>query len=423
MKWGRTMSSKENGGLSKNELIKKLEAISVLHKKALSVKSEMDNFEPEDNYERKIIVPVFPGDYENEEDREYLEESIDHENEDAVEQISEVFDDCYLPKEPSKPNYGTRPENDSAHSNALKQKQGCLPIVAGFIAVCSLVSGGLFSGDSGTMIMNIVILIACVVAGIYFYLNLGKAKKTDEEATITKIESYEKEKKEKADKYNQDMIEYQTSLDSYKLQRADFIDEYTNWRKVYLESLNEEAEIEEKLEADRIAAVKKIEAEEFMPLLRDMAELNDLVATDYLPALDIIIDLLKSGRADDLKEAINLYEDIVYRERQLQLQREQEEQRRYEEECRRADEERRHREEMEFREEQERQRRYDEELRQRKEDERLAKEKEERKKADELAKREAKSRCHWCTNYHNCSIRHNPPLNCTGFRPGSTHQI
>lgn len=430
--------------LSKKELIEKLEEISALQHKAVSIRRKMDNFEPEDNYERKIKVPVFPGDYEDEEKRECLEEAIDHEEEDAVKQISEVFDRYFLPKEPNKPNYGTRPENESVHIDELKKKQGCLPIVAGFVAICSLISGGLFYGDSVTKTVNIVILIACVVAGIYFYLNLGKAKKADEEATITKIESYEKEKKEKADKYNQDMIEYQTSLNSYKLQRADFIDEYTKWRKVYLESLNEEAEIEEKLEADRIAAVKKIEAEEFMPVLNDMAELNDLITNDYLPALDIIIDLLKSGRADDLKEAINLYEDIVYRERQLQLEREKEEQRKYEEEQRRRDEERRYQEDKAFREQQERQRQYEEERR-RDDEEKRRREEERARKSEELRceseekerirreeykahmnrlEEERKQRnagqaqCRACVNAGRCNMSiHNNTPNCTGFRP------
>ena len=39
-------------GLTKNELLVKLETISILHDKVLSIKRKMNNFMPEDNYER-----------------------------------------------------------------------------------------------------------------------------------------------------------------------------------------------------------------------------------------------------------------------------------------------------------------------------------------------------------------------------------
>lgn len=410
-------------GLPKNELITKLEAISVLHNKALSIKSKMNNFTPEDNYERKVKVPLFPGEYENDEERENLESAVEHEDEDAIEQIGQEYDTYYCPREPHKPDVGNQPGPETPLTDEFKKKKSPFLFVAAFVAICSLISGGLFSGNALTVILNLAIIAACVITIFILYKKMKELKKADEEGTKLAIEIYEHRKKEQEQKYEQDMKEYQSLMTSYKLLRADFIEEYTKWREIYLESLKEEAQIEEKLEADRVAAVKKIEDEEFNPVLEDMAELNDLITTEYLPALEIIIDLLKSGRADDLKEAINLYEDIVYRERQLQLQREQEEHRRYEEAMKREAEERHHREQMEFQEKQERQRRYEEKERQRKEDEIRAREKEEGEKAANRAKAEAKSRCHWCTNYRNCSVRHNPPLNCTGFRPGNTHQI
>lgn len=414
-------------GLSKEELLKKLEAISILHKKALNIKGKMVNFEPEDIYERKVVVPVFPGEYEDEEEREDLEDAVDHTDDDAVEQMAEEFDSRYCPREPQKPDAGKRPDPTTTQADAYKQSKGCLPIVAGFVAVCSLISGGLFFGDFLTAVLNIIIIAACVVVVLAFLKKMNGLKEEDEKATQRALEQYEQKKQEQAKAYEQDMQAYQSDLNSYKLRKADFIDAYTKWREVYLASLKEEDEIEEKLEADRVAAVKKIEDEEFMPVLNDLAELNDLITTDYLPALDTIIDLLRSGRADDLKEAINLYEDLVYRERQLQLEREKEEQRRYEEQMRREDEERRHREGMAQREEMERQRIREERERQQREDERQAREDRERadreRKAENEAKAEASRRCHWCKKYHSCSLRVKPPLNCSAFDPDITHHI
>lgn len=221
--------------------------------------------------------------------------------------------------------------------------------------------------------------------------------------------------------------EYESECTSYKLRRQDFLDAYSEWREDYIKHLREEEGIEEKLEEDRTREIRKIYDTQYVPAKDKLDACNDLITEEYLPVLDFIIDLIKSKRADDLKEAINLYEEIVYRERQLKLQREKEEQRRREEEIRRADEERRHREDMKLREDQERQRRYDEEQRQRKEDERQARENKEREIREKQAARdammEAQRKCHWCKNWTSGGLRRNPPLNCTGFRPGSTHQI
>ncbi len=428
----------------KSELIAKLEKISFLHHKALSIKHKMANFVPEDNYERKSIVPVFPGEYEDEEDREDLECSVDHEDEDAIEQMTEEFDSRYCPREPGKPDFGRKPGLDTPLTNEYKKKKGWIPLVAGFVVVCSLISGGLFSGDALTIILNLVVIAACGVAVFFFFKRIKELTAADEEVTKASIAGYEQRNKEKEQKYEQDMKEYQSLMTSYKLSRADFIEAYTSWRNLYLESQNEEKQIAAKLEADRVAAVAKIEEEEFTPALQELAEISDIITPEYLPAIDIIIDLLKSGRADDFKEAINLYEDMVYRERQLQLQREQEERRRYEEEQRRRDEERRHQEEMKFREDQERRRRREEERRLRDEENRAREEararerealrmkydekerirKEEYKKHMNNLEQErkqsnlAQAQCRACAHAGRCNMMaYNKTPTCTGFTP------
>lgn len=410
-------------GMPKNELITKLEEISALYANTVAIQSQMDDFTPEDHYDRQVVVPQFPGEYKSEKERNAWQELIGHDEEDAVQIMDMAYERVHCPKEPAKPNIGKRPENTHDTANALKKKLGCLPIVAAFVAVCSLISGGLFSGEAGTIIGNLVIIGACAVAVLFFLKKYKSAQQADEEVTKVMIKNYDESKREAEEKYEQDMNIYQTERTAYILSKGDFLEEYTAWREIYLDHLREEAEIEEKLEADRIAGVNRIYEEQYMPAQKKLEESNDLITAEYLPVLHIIIELIKSGRADDLKEAVNLYEELVYRERQLQLQREQEEQRRYEEEQRRRDEERRYQEEKQFREDQERQRRYDAEQ-QRREEERRAKDREKQEwEAASRAEREAKSRCHWCKKYHSCGIRHNPPLNCTAFDPSNTHTI
>lgn len=402
----------------KKELIKKLEAIWILHNKALSIKQKMEDFVPEDHYERKVEVPEFPLRVNNEYDEGVLKilvDDVEHTADDAMEHMSKCYDTAYHPKKPVEPVEKKRPEPEKALTNEYKQKKGCLPLVAGFVAACSLLSGSLFYGDIATKIINIVIIAVCVVVILLFHRKKRELEAADQEAHKRAVDNYELEAKVEKEKYEQDLKEYQSLVNSHKLAKADFLEEYAKWREVYLESLEEESEIEDKLEADRVAAVEKINDEEFVPILNELSELNDLVTTNYLPALDVIIDLLKSGRADDLKEAINLYEDMLYRERQLQLQREQERQRQREEERREREAERRHREELKQREQQERDRAIAERERIRKEEY-----KEHMNRIDQEQKQRSagQAQCRACLNAGRCNMQvHNNALNCTGFRP------
>lgn len=431
-------------GMPKNELIARLEEISALYANTVAIQSQMDDFTPEDHYARQIVVPQFPGEYKSEKERSAWLELIGHDEEDAVQIMDMAYERVHCPKEPVKPNMGNRPENTHDTANALKKKLGCLPTVAAFVAVCSLISGGLFSGEAATIIGNLVIIAACAVAVLFFLKKYKSAQQADEEVTKVMIKNYDENKQEAEEKYEQDMNIYQTERTAYILSKGDFLEEYTAWREVYLDHLREEAEIEEKLEADRVAGVSRIYEEQYVPAQKKLEECNDLITAEYLPVLHIIIELIKSGRADDLKEAINLYEEMVYRERQLQLQREQEEQRRREEEQRRQDEERRHREEMKFREDQERQRRYEEEKR-RSDEERRHREdmraREAEARSREVQERErirkeqykehmnrveqeraqwnaAQNQCQACAHAGRCNMKvYNKTPTCTGFTP------
>lgn len=428
--------------LSKKDLIRKLQAISALHKKAVSIQNKMNNFVLEDNYKRKINVPVFPGKYEDEDDREILESSVDHTDDDAIEQMGNAYDELYHPKKPEIPR---KPVYSEPNVQGIKNKEskfGCLSYlaigIAGFFALGSIVGVDESTADTRPVILTIAAL--GVVAFIVLKLLLKKLKAEKDKINAEARAKYDSEIAEIDAKYNAALKAYETECEAYRPVRQSFLDEYSSWRDIYLESVEEEEEISEKLEVERQAAVEKIKAEEFMPVFADLDELNDLVSMEYLFVLDDIIDLISSGRADDIKEAINLYEEIKYRERQLELEREKEEQRAREAELQRQDEERRHREDMRFRESQERQRRYeekqrrsDEERRQREEKaEALRRESQERERIrreeykDHMSRieRERKQRdagqaqCRACINAGRCNMSiHNDAPTCAGFRP------
>ena len=96
------MSANENEALQKNELLQRLEAISALRKKVYSIKSRMDNFVPEDNYERKVSVPAFSID-DDDVDIDGLLSEINHENDNAIEEMTDLYIEYYHPRKPAEP--------------------------------------------------------------------------------------------------------------------------------------------------------------------------------------------------------------------------------------------------------------------------------------------------------------------------------
>lgn len=434
------MSNNEN--LSKNELILKLKEIYTSYINALNIKRKMENFEPEDTYPRDVIVPTFPGEYEDEDERESWECSIVHESEDAIEDMGELYDSSYLPKEPEKPVFPEYPESCNVEASAVGKKYGIRVLVCGFFGICALPN--LFGGDVAGTIGCLILIAICGFFIFDAYRRYSKAKK-DDAVILTEMQRQHNEDVEtKTRQYEEALKVYKNNLVSHNAKRENLLSEYAEWRKIYIQHLEEEAEIEEKLENDRIAAVNKISSEEYVPALEKLADCNDLVSEEYLPALETIIELLRTNRADNLKEAINLFEEIMYRERQLQLQREQEEQRAYEEELRRQDEERRYQEDKAFREQQERQRQYEERERQRQEERRYQEEMKQREMQEFRREQQEKERlrkenlkqqaelqrekdrlwkagsaqCRACAYAGRCNMMvHNHAPTCTGFKP------
>lgn len=429
--------------LQKNELIGKLKEILALYEHAVAIRSEMDTLEPEDNYERTVVVPQFPGEYDSERQRQIWRDKLDHTYEDALGIAERTHREVYGPKEPEKPKLTAfkKPED-----RELKEKIEKCKIrsyigagVGGFFLI------GIISclADDSYSALPVVIALALigVAAFVFFLLKGNKAKAAEEKLVAEALAAHNRQQEELKAEYAKKMKAYESECAQYEGQLETFLEDYRDWREIYLQSIEEEAQIEKKLEADREAAVERMRQEQYVPALEKLEDSNDLVSVEYLSALSVLIDLLVSGRADDLKEAINLYEDLVYRERQLQLQREKEEHRQQEEEQRRQDEERRYREDMQFRKDQERQRQREEErrqqdaerrhredmaLREKQERDRQYEERrrmdEERRRADraesdrrQKEERDTRDQCNRCAQGH-CSMAFRRP-NCASFKP------
>ncbi len=429
--------------LSREQIVEKLEEISALRTKALGIKRKIETYEPEDNYEREVVVPEFPGDFEDEDDREQLEDSVDHADDDAIELMSDAYDELFHPAAPAEP---VIPQFSSPGTSDIENKGnklGCLSYLAIGVSVFFALSLLLGTADGAESTITIIAIVAAVLF-VVFRILIAKNKDEAAKKVAKAKAAYDSKVSSLHEQHKNAMKAYEAECAAYIPVRQAFLDEYAEWREIYLESEREEGRIRMNLEDERLAAVEKMKAEEYMPVLEELQKKNDLLTSEYLSAVDVIIELLKTGRADSVKEAINLYEDILYRERQLALEREKEEQRRYEEEQRRADEERRHREDMEERAAAERQRRREEEQR-RSDEERRHREDMARRESEarsreyqerERARREeynahmsrieeerklssaAQAQCRACAHAGRCNMMvHNKTPNCTGFTP------
>lgn len=402
--------------LSHSDLIHKLQIISGLYNETQRIQSKMNKFEPEDHYKRSIVVPKFPGEYESEEHRVAWQNQLDHTFEEAIESAERVHRKVYAPKKPVQKSFVHLGNSDLQQK---QEKSKGLSVVGAVVAI--FFSLGIFSclqsGYANVLPVVISLALAGAATFLFFRIRYTNAKKAEEKEIAEARFAHTQQQKELMAKYEAESAKYEKDLQK-------FLKDYAAWRKIYLQSLDEEAEIEEKLEAERYAVVKKIYEEQYLPAEAALNEKNDLVTEEYLPALEFLIDLLKSGRADDLKEAINLYEDILYRERQLQMQRDQEAQRQHEENLRREAEERHHKEQMQFQKEQERNaaKRHQEELAQRERQAKADLEQRERFARDEQRRqneeRRNSKRCVFCAHRSTCRQQYyDGAYNCTGFTP------
>ncbi|MBR7112712.1 MAG: hypothetical protein IKC75_07350 [Clostridia bacterium] len=190
-------------------------------------------------------------------------------------------------------------------------------------------------------------------------------------------------------------------------------DEYQQDYQTYLFAMDDytvamqEAKDEEKLALEAIR--KEINEKELIPAKEKLQkEAADLLGEAYYPDLSAIIQFLESGRADSLKEALNLLADAKYKEQQLQIaRRKAEEERIAREEAIERDRERAEEEERRRREDIAREERYRREERER-EERRRNKEESERKS-------QAIAQCSMCASVGRCPNYAKFP-NCPNFR-------
>ena len=430
--------------MSKAQLIAKLETVATLYNTMLAIQNKMDRFQPVDKYARQIAVPPFPGNYQNEQEREAWKKAIPHENADAVEIATATHKKYLHPKEPAKPAIREFVAPINATEKKNQEKYGCLSKLGLGVAIFFFL--GIFFGDvigNGALPTTLVIIALAVGAFLFFKMKVDKSKAVIDQERAVALEEYNQKKEQLLANYAAAMKAYESDCAAYETTSHAFLQEYSTWRPIYLKHLQEEAVIAQQLEADRQAEVNRIYAEEYAPVEKALTQYNDLITAKYLPVIGTLIDLLKSGRADDLKEAVNLYEDIVYREKQLKLEREKEEHRRQEAAEALEAEERRHRDQMRFQEDQERQRQREAEQQQKLAEQQMAmqqkqhaemmraqadaaKRQEDQRRKEERAAREREEKareagskqCQACVSSATCNHRiYNRTGNCTGFRP------
>lgn len=239
------------------------------------------------------------------------------------------------------------------------------------------------------------------------------------------FESRKKTYDESVAAYTRSMQAFRSALAQYEAEKArgtKTAEKYAvRYREGYLQSAQILAECHEK----RAAAFK-----ESAEALKEIEEL-DMIPPEYYHHVPQMILLLKSGRADDQKEALNMAIDMEHQE-ELEAQRRAEEERRIAAMERQAEEERRHNLQMERQQAEhdramERQAR--EQARRQEDRERKAqaeareqayKDREAARKAENKRRGAGLAKCANCANSRSCPSHVKESgggLNCGGYRP------
>ncbi len=262
------------------------------------------------------------------------------------------------------------------------------------------------------------IFVALIFATIYFF---NEYKKENKE--MTKNKNLNLETKERQEREESAWLEALKVFEAQKVKGMQAALEYKiAAEKGYAESCEE---------LNRYGIAKQ-ESYEKQDELKEKINSYDFVPSEYLHLVGPILSLLKSGRADDYKEALNMA-IAEERDEEERAQRAEEERRRTQLMERQAEEERRHNMKIEAQQEAanraqaEHNRAMEDAERKRAQTEasnaRLAREQAERdKKNAEYKERSAASqqraaayeRCKRCINYGKCGV---PVPNCAAFRP------
>ena len=234
---------------------------------------------------------------------------------------------------------------------------------------------------------------------------------------FTQKQLFDKRKKaydESVAAYNRSMQAFRTALAQYEAEKARGIETAGQYAVRYREGYRQSAQILAECHEKRAATFK-----ESADAFREIEEL-DVIPPEYYHHVPQMILLLKSGRADDQKEALNMAIDME-QQAELEAQRRAEEERRIAAMERQAEEERRHNMQME-RQQAEHDRAME---RQAREAEHAAKRQADResRQVSEQAARDSRAgfrHCHSCANAARChsGVKNKAgSIHCGGYRP------
>ena len=419
--------------LEKSELIEKLGVISARYKDVMNVRNKMGGFVPEDIYIRQIVVPEFPTPPGGESAKERLWNEVNHSgtDEETINSLTWQYEGAHRVPQP--------PEEPANEPFSKPGKPASISILLG-VAVMAVIAAVLYffinfsaflEGGFETIIQTIICSAIVVGAVVLFISSFIASIKYKKKVKIARTE-FEQNQENLANKYREELSQYEYDIAAFRQAEQEYINEYWVWRSFYLEHLAEEERVREQLAIDREEALKVIEENELIPAEARLDEANDILSGKYLIYIDTLISLISNGRADTLKEAINLHEEILYRE-SLEIEREiMEEQRRREEEERRFAEERKMLERQEqARQEEEGYRRHLERCRQREEarerelqeysQQEKARREESRRKHEETAAmyrdyHATQRQCQSCANMTHCRMAFQRS-NCASYVP------
>ena len=296
---------------NEKERSEELSAILVLAEVADTACEKMDNFILEDNYERKVILPSFPGEYTSKEERAIFQDEFDHEAEDAVERMRTLYADRYSPKKPDEPQID-EPQIDEpqigefkapAITSTEKDTEAKLRYlgwvgagIAAFFALGFVVN--LFNRDyHSTLPVIFFISIIGAVLFVFSKYQTNKLQLRQKEEADKALAEYNQKKNEALTEYNQrkdralaeynqrkedalaayraSMEDYEEAESSYKSKSQTFLEEYISWREIYLHKVSEETHIAKKLKEDRSTVLKRIQDEILAPIYYQLKMLFD----------------------------------------------------------------------------------------------------------------------------------------------------
>ena len=247
--------------MEKKEIIAKLKNLNNIYKKSLEAQNKIENVKVKDNYERVVVVPEEPA--------------------------------CPLEvEEPIK---------------EIKTKSEFVNEILGPFFVAYMVLGLMFA--SFIALRNVAVTIFSVVLiGISITCHVLMSKKR-----ALKYDDYVENTN---NQYKEDLNAYKEYLTEVKLYNKE-INTYNRQLKLHEE---EEKEIRHKINEEENRIKEEIIEKEYDPLVEKLEKENDgIIGKKYYEDLLDIIDLLESGRADTIKEALNLFEDIKQKNIQFEL--------------------------------------------------------------------------------------------------------